>query len=151
VRLREVDSRPFLSVLEFIYTGRVEVAKEGCEALLRAADLFLIDDLKNSCAKKMADHITADSVFSALQLATMLNLGDLKAKCTAYIIENMGRDNMAENFAAFAGDRDNAGILTELFRSVVRKRPGEEEEGPGPAKKHRGGAAALERAGPGDL
>ena len=58
VRFEEISGGVMEDVLEFIYTGSVEVTQENCKDLIAAANYLLISGLKNLLGQFLQQQLT---------------------------------------------------------------------------------------------
>ena len=87
-------------------------------ALLRAADKYGIDDLKEACHESLLEDIDAKNVLERLQTAHLYRLPGLKSSCLRYLV-NFGKIyEIRDDFNVFLlnADRD---LVAEIFHEVL--------------------------------
>lgn len=84
-----VRKQVFEAVLEYLYTGKLEI-DDGQLAVdvLKAADMFSMDDLRRLCVKCVEQAVTTDNVAYICELADTHNSEQLKTYCMNYIMQN---------------------------------------------------------------
>lgn len=98
----------FLAVLEYIYSGTVEVTNGKLSVeLLKAADMFHIEGLRNLCVEKVEEAVTVENVAFICQVADMHNASNLKQYCINFMMHNF---------------RDV--IKSQSFQNLMRQDPG---------------------------
>lgn len=80
-------------MMEFIYFGGSddyfeENAADPAE-LLKAADMYQLDDLKNKCEQRLCRILENDNVFGLLVLAENYDLTNLKSEVLAFVTHNL--------------------------------------------------------------
>jgi len=89
ITIHGVDQLSFRAILTYLYTGNVQISKENCASLLKAADMFLIDDIKFMCAQQLMTQVTIDSVLDILYLSEQRQLPKLKSYCLKFVISHL--------------------------------------------------------------
>ncbi|XP_068641299.1 BTB/POZ domain-containing protein At1g55760 [Aristolochia californica] len=87
-------------------------------ALLRAADKYDIDDLKEACHDSLLEDIDTKNVLERLQNASLYRLPILKSCCLRYLV-NFGKIfDIRDEFNAFLQFADRE-LITEVFQEVL--------------------------------
>ena len=68
----------FESFLRFFYTDQVDLTMENCDALLSAANQYLLDHLKWKCELFLAQNLTIENCCEFLVLSDINNASNLK-------------------------------------------------------------------------
>lgn len=146
IRIKDVGYHTFMAILTYIHTGTTTITKENCVDLLKAADLFLLEDLRKTCAKELTKQVTVDSSLEILQLADRLQESDLKKYVMEFVISHLRKE--IEDGTSRALQQKlidfllpiNAEVYTQLLVHAVRKgKEGQEEEdGPNRKRQKRG-------------
>jgi len=61
IQIKEMESSTLHLVLDYVYTGKVELTVENVQSVLSAANLFQMINLRDGCAKFMMHHISEDN------------------------------------------------------------------------------------------
>lgn len=125
ITLHDIAPATFKHMLQFVYTdtfpGDAELGECPSEMichLLAAADRYALDRLKLSCARKLWDTVSVDTVAATLACAEMYNCSELKIKCIDFMAkeENFRKAVLTDDFVQ----------LVQQFPSIVaelRERP----------------------------
>ncbi|ESW17954.1 hypothetical protein PHAVU_006G001300 [Phaseolus vulgaris] len=81
----------FKLMMRFIYTGTVDVKLDDAKDLLRAADQYLLQDLKLICERVIAKSISPENVSLLLDLSEDFSANTLKNACILYMLEKFDR------------------------------------------------------------
>ncbi|XP_075640987.1 ARM REPEAT PROTEIN INTERACTING WITH ABF2-like [Castanea sativa] len=81
----------FELMMRFIYTGSVEVSLDIAQDLLRAADQYLLDGLKNLCEYAIAQDICVENVSLMYELSEAFNAMSLRKACILFILEQFDK------------------------------------------------------------
>jgi len=85
-----------LTILLFIYTGKIDTEKISL-ALLKLADKYKLQHLKNQCVKHLCNNIDVHNCVDTIVLADrILNTGTLKMAAKDFILDNLTPDLQAE-------------------------------------------------------
>lgn len=87
VRLQGIDSATFVDILDFIYSGKLNVCTENADELLRAATLFQIKLLHRKCEEFLVEHVTVDNCIRAWRLANSHECTELSKRAWYVILE----------------------------------------------------------------
>ena len=85
VRFEEISGAVMEDVLEFIYTGNVEVTQENCKDLIAAANYLLIPGLKNLSWQFLEQQITKSNCISTFYFAEMYQCDELITNTRKFI------------------------------------------------------------------
>ena len=88
VRIPNIAYRPFLHMLEFIYTGDTLIPLEMVIELYSAADQYMIEGLMARCTQLVAEHLTGDKVWYLLVESTANHAVGIRDQCWAYLETN---------------------------------------------------------------
>lgn len=104
-----------LSILEYLYTDRVDISLEDAMELFVAADQFCIPRLKTMCEKKMLESITIDSAANLFYLADVHSANCLKAKTLQFILAHFESVSKTPTFEEMA--RGNVELVFDILRN----------------------------------
>ena len=88
VRFEEISGAVMEDVLEFIYTGSVEVTQENCKDLIAAANYLLIPGLKNLSGQFLEQQITKSNCISTFYFAEIYQCDELITNTRKFIHAN---------------------------------------------------------------
>lgn len=88
VRLQGIESSIFVDILDFVYSGKLNICTENAEALLRASTMFQIKLLHQKCEEFLLHHIGIENSIGAWRLAKSHECAELTKKAWYVILEN---------------------------------------------------------------
>jgi len=90
IRIEGLDKAAFTDCLTFLYTGScVKIDLKSGANLLRAAHMFMLEDLKRECARELSKQVTVETVLEILVLCEQQGLVELKTMCIEYLLNNL--------------------------------------------------------------
>ena len=89
VRFEEISGAVMEDVLEFIYTGSVEVTQEKCKDLIAAANYLLIPGLKKLSGRFLEQQITKSNCISTFYFAELYQCDELITNSRKFIHANV--------------------------------------------------------------
>ena len=99
IRLEIVSESQMADILEFIYTGSVQIStQENAENLIELADYLVLPDLKAFAGKCLGDFITTSNCISIYHLAEKYLYQDLIATCRKFIHSNFASVAESDDF-----------------------------------------------------
>lgn len=108
IAIPDVAYDVFRAVLEYIYSGSVNVTNGKLSVeLLKAADMFRIEGLRNLCVEKVEQAVTVENAAFICQVADLHNALTLKQYCITFMMHNF---------------RDV--INSQSFQNLMRQDPG---------------------------
>lgn len=98
VDLAWIDEAVFTSLVEFAYTGRIEITPENVQDVLHGANFFGIEFIQNSCANLLRASLDATACLGILQLAERYAIRDLRSAAKKYCLEHFTKVSQEEEF-----------------------------------------------------
>ncbi|XP_045195642.2 kelch-like protein 6 isoform X1 [Mercenaria mercenaria] len=98
VRLQGIESSTFVDILDFVYSGKLNICTENAEDLLRASALFQIKLLHQKCEEFLIGHISIENCIGAWRLAKAHECKELAKKAWYVILENFTDVCKTEDF-----------------------------------------------------
>lgn len=74
----EISFRTFYAMVEYLYTGAIQVASQDLVELLRCANQYQLDHLKSLCERKLIRDVDRDNALDMLSLADHLAAPELR-------------------------------------------------------------------------
>lgn len=111
VELKEIGASAMEKVLEFIYTGEVEIDLASAQDLVMAADYLNIPALKLNASAVLETSIDVSNCLSLQQFSTKYDCVRLKESCAFFINQNFSQVAKSEGFEALSFES-----LIDLFR-----------------------------------
>ena len=88
IRLEEMSKDVMAEVLEYLYTGHVDLSEASACDLMAAADYFLLPALKELCSNVIAQALSYSSCIAAYYLAVRYRCEELQKKAREFILAN---------------------------------------------------------------
>lgn len=98
VVLRGCASSSVKSLVEFVYTGSLEVNVNNVQDLLVTASIFFLTSVVDCCAKFMSKQISHSNCLGVRDFAVVHNLQELREMATTYSIQNFSKVSHQEEF-----------------------------------------------------
>ena len=116
--IENVDGKSLKILINYIYTGNVEINNRNALNLLSAADKLKIQDVKMFCLEFLETVITYDSCFHILLAAQACQSVKLQFKVFLYLNENFEKVLLTQPFKALT-KTEVTYCMTRLNRNVV--------------------------------
>lgn len=84
IPISDISPDVFMEVLKFIYGGAVRFTGDNCIEILRAADIFGLEDLKILCELFVGNHVDGDNKEDLLEISEIFNAPRLMRNCKRY-------------------------------------------------------------------
>ena len=84
--IRDIEPQAMELLIEFAYTGEIEVTTENVQDLLPAAGILQLRDLKIACCEFLSDHMDVSNCLGIKQFADMHSCPDLVKKANRFIV-----------------------------------------------------------------
>ena len=98
IRFEDISGLILADVLEFIYTGNVEVNETNATDLIIAAEYLLIEGLKTKSGRFLEQQITSSNCISTFRFAEKYRCEELVANSTKFILDNFASVAESEEF-----------------------------------------------------
>ena len=105
IHILEVDANSVQQVIEYAYTGRIEITKTNAQNLLAVASLFQIIPIHNGCAKFMETQLDISNCIGIHYFAQIHNCDDLRNKAKEHIEKNFTEVSQGEEFVSLTKDK----------------------------------------------
>jgi len=103
IRLKETTKTAMKEILEFLYTGYVEVTEENAFELVTQADYFLIPSLKALSSKFIVQTLDVSNCFMVYNFAIKYHGEELKNGVRDFILANLVAVSATEDFLNVSG------------------------------------------------
>ncbi|CAG7822048.1 unnamed protein product [Allacma fusca] len=98
VQFHDIQPETLLAVINFIYTGKIQIDETIVDGLLDAADLIQLPSLRNLCLWWLATNLTPSSCLGVYVLALLRLHLDLAESAKDYAIEHFREVSEGEEF-----------------------------------------------------
>ena len=113
IRLKEVSKLILSDVLEFIYTGRVEINGENAGDLIIAADYLLLESLKTTSGRFVEKQMTIGNCISTFFFAEKYRCEELVLRSTKFIQDNFTSVSKSDEFLNLEAEEVEKWISSE--------------------------------------
>ena len=88
IRLQETSKAAMEEVLEYLYTGHVDINEGNAFDLMAAADYFLIPSLKHPCSKFIENALSSSNCISTYYFGVKYQCAELEERARNFILRN---------------------------------------------------------------
>ena len=129
VRFEEISGAVMEDVLEFIYTGSVEVTQENCKDLIAAANYLLIPGLKKHSGRFLERQMSKSNCISTFYFAEMYLCDELITNTRKFIHANFASVAEMEEFLKLeakeverwiSSDDVSVAVEADVFKIVLK-------------------------------
>ena len=129
VRFEEISGAVMEDVLEFIYTGSVEVTQENCKDLIAAANYLLIPGLKKLSGRFLEQQMTNSNCITTFYFAEMYQCDELITNTRKFIHENFASVAEMDEFLNLeakeverwiSSDEISVAVEADVFKIVLK-------------------------------
>ncbi|KAJ5069494.1 pep-cterm sorting domain-containing protein [Anaeramoeba ignava] len=126
--LKDVSKSTLKSILEYFYSGKIQLTLENVIEILLFSSRYLIDDLQKPCVDFVKRTCAIENVVEVLKIAELVELSELTDFCYKFIFENFAHFIKTDFFLDLEEDHfsrilsnDNLQIPEfEIFQSLVQ-------------------------------
>ncbi|XP_055851140.1 kelch-like protein 5 [Episyrphus balteatus] len=98
IQLKEIEASSLKLILDFMYTGSIELSLENIDGLLRTVSFLKIKTLIEGCCEFIEKNINSSNSLGYLRLANELSLSTLKVKSLECIYTHFEEISKKEEF-----------------------------------------------------
>lgn len=98
VDLQWIDETVFTSLVEFAYTGRIEITPENVQDILHGANFFGVEFIQKSCANLLTASLDTATCLGVLHIADSYAMQDLRSVAKKYCLDNFSKVCQEEEF-----------------------------------------------------
>ena len=129
VRFEEISGAVIEDVLEFIYTGSIEVTQENCKDLIAAANYLLIPGLKKHSGRFLERVIAKSNCISTFYFAEMYQCDELITNTRKFIHANFASVAEMDEFLNLeakeverwiSSDEISVAVEADVFKIVLK-------------------------------
>ncbi|XP_066294931.1 kelch-like protein 38 [Branchiostoma lanceolatum] len=112
IALRGMNSNTFLTILDFMYTGHINISKDDVQDILPAAQMLLVHKITEYCEQFIQSNLCPSNCVDAIHLANVYGLSYLKEKA---------REEVASNFSELRQTDEFLSLSTEELASILKE------------------------------
>eukprot|EP01114_Cavostelium_apophysatum_P007639 TRINITY_DN19784_c0_g1_i1.p1 TRINITY_DN19784_c0_g1~~TRINITY_DN19784_c0_g1_i1.p1 ORF type:complete len:300 (+),score=70.82 TRINITY_DN19784_c0_g1_i1:245-1144(+) len=117
ISIPDVDERTFREVLEFLYTGKIEIGHSNMVPIITAAEKFQITDLKEVCYSTFDKVASEQNILQILLVADSYNEQTLKDLCKKYILQHYDTVVRTAEFKSLI-TAENSDLILEIMSEL---------------------------------
>lgn len=122
IRLEGMSKAVMEEILEYLYSGHVDINERNACDLMAVADYFLLPGLKSLCASVIIDSLSVSNCLEVCHLAARFQCPEVKTKAKDFILANFSSVMQLEGFLKL-----DKKVLAELISSDEIRVKGEED------------------------
>ena len=105
VILNDVTLPIMEQILDFLYTGQVQLTAENVKDLVGAANYFLMDNLKETCCQYLKKNLKPSNCLGIEAIAEQFGCEELKQSTNKYILDNFVEVSHCKEFLSLCSER----------------------------------------------
>ena len=121
IRFEEISKSILSDVLEFIYTGSVEVNEKNAGDLIIAADYLLLESLKIISGRFLQKQMTTFNCISTFHFAEKYRCEELVLRSTKFIQDNFTSVATSDEFLNLKPQKLRSGFQVKIFWLQLKK------------------------------
>ncbi|KAJ5067346.1 btb-domain-containing protein [Anaeramoeba ignava] len=126
--LKDVSSSILSSILNYFYSGKIEINLENAIQILIFSSKYLIDELIEISSNFIKNNLQFETIVDILKLSETMNLNQLLDSCYQFIFENFDKFIKTPFFLELEENHLNSILLNdkipisefELFQSIIK-------------------------------
>lgn len=131
IELCDVNGKAVEMLVQYAYTGTIDISKDNVNDLIRAANLLCIDSVTDACCMYLEKNLTIDSCLETHCLSISLDQRSLRDSVERFIVENFSDLTFEDHIMKMPADllaqllgRDDVAVMGDGFYGD----PSQEEE-----------------------
>lgn len=117
ITIPSVTHSVFLSVLGYLYTGKLDIAPEMAVDILAVANLYNIEPLKKVCADLLAKGLNSQNVACILQAADTYQTAGLRVTCLNFMVANFAQVVRSDAFKELV-KTETRGLVVQFLKEA---------------------------------
>ena len=120
VEINEFDGKAVKSVIEYIYTGKIDINQDNVITLLGVADFLQVDDVKQTCFGYLESILSIDNCLDIMKASVAYNNPSTLQQTYQYISESFDEIVQGDSFTDIS-KLDLTALLTNVNRNAVQE------------------------------
>ncbi|ELU03156.1 hypothetical protein CAPTEDRAFT_63636, partial [Capitella teleta] len=126
IPIADVSSRAGLLLVEYLYTGKIEITAENAHEIMAVSDRFILKRLKKNAENFLCEHVASTNFGSLMRMAYFYNLDSLmlsiaknhwKKVVAMEDVDLLREDHLVTLLRAHPSDEDSFRLLLRWARS----------------------------------
>ena len=88
IEIKGTSTRAFIELLEYMYTGNIDINEENIEELLETCCLFQVVSVKNACQCYLKSQLVSENCIGIRYIAERFSCAELLGSANDFIVEN---------------------------------------------------------------
>jgi len=118
--IEEISRGIFLALLEYMYTDHLDLHRDMCIDVLKAAEKFGLDGLRSLCEEKLSRAITVENVSALCEIADQIGAPDLRTYCIQYVVQNFLEVLDTPGFQDMMSRLERRSLVREILHRAFR-------------------------------
>ena len=140
VKIKGVDAESLQSLVDFAYTGKINITRDNVQKLLPAADLFGLSNVRQMCSEYLAEELHPSNCIGITKFAESYQCRTLLNRSMQYLYDHVQEIYKEDEFSLLSVDElkkilssDELGVVNtedlvfSAVQSWIRYRPSERE------------------------
>ena len=120
VEIQEFDGQTIKSVIEYFYTGKIDINTNNVMTLLGTADFLQVDEVKKMCFDYLETSLTVDNCIDTVQAFISYNNPSSHRRIYQFISKNFDETAKTKNFKDLS-KQDLMQLMENLDRNKVQE------------------------------
>ena len=120
IEIKSIDGRELKALIDFIYTGSINIDEQNVMNLLSGADYLQLREVKQFCFEFLRSHITSDNSLGILKTADLYRNESLHKEMLQYIGINLDQILHTDDFKQLS-NKDLISCISKLNRSQIKE------------------------------
>ena len=120
IEVKTIDGRKLRALINFIYTGSINIDEQSVMNLLSGADYLQLHEVKEFCFEFLRSHITVDNSLDILKTADLYRNESLNKEMLQYISINFDTVLQSDDFKQLSNEELTT-CISKLDRSQVKE------------------------------
>ena len=144
VSLKDVDEGGLKAIINFVYSGKLEITETNVQGVLSTASMFGLQNIMEACSRFMIKHLSSSNCLGVKAFSSVFNLGNLRAAADKYAQQHFTKVLKEEEFLGLgmeeverfvSNDQISVESEEDIYIAVTRwiqhdqKENGESEDG----------------------
>ena len=120
IEIKSIDGRELRALIDFIYTGSIDIDEQNVMKLLSGADYLQLHEVKQFCFEFLRSHITSDNSLSILKTADLYRNESLHKEMLQHIGINLDQILHTDDFKQLL-NKELISCISKLNRSQIKE------------------------------
>ena len=118
VEIQKFDGKIVRALIDFMYSGKINIHNANASQLIAAADFLQMDDVKQFCFEYLEDNLTVENCLEMVMFATQYNCSSALNTTYKLIADNFDQIVQSDNFKELS-KAPLASLISKLISTKV--------------------------------